>query len=87
MIASSNGVFFFNLRCSTCRRCSQQISNGVDVSRMEGLCDTCFSLKKCAKCHHIYEVGDHIIKCQHCNRYYTVLIIPVKKFIWKNVFR
>uniref|UniRef100_A0A0N5AVU6 Histone-lysine N-methyltransferase n=1 Tax=Syphacia muris TaxID=451379 RepID=A0A0N5AVU6_9BILA len=55
--------------CSTCRRCGQQIPNGIDVSHMSGLCETCFSLRKCPKCNRNYEIADHIIKCQHCNRW------------------
>uniref|UniRef100_F1KPX5 Histone-lysine N-methyltransferase trr n=1 Tax=Ascaris suum TaxID=6253 RepID=F1KPX5_ASCSU len=55
--------------CATCRRCSAQIPNGTDTQRMEGLCETCYSLRKCPKCLRLYEIGEHIIKCQHCSRW------------------
>lgn len=55
--------------CATCRRCNKQIPSGPDTQRMEGLCETCYSLRKCPKCGRLYEIGDHIIKCQHCARW------------------
>ncbi|MFH4977913.1 hypothetical protein AB6A40_004622 [Gnathostoma spinigerum] len=55
--------------CATCRRCCQQVSSVADLQRMEGLCETCFSLRKCPKCSTFYEIGDQIIKCQHCVRW------------------
>uniref|UniRef100_A0A915CUC2 Histone-lysine N-methyltransferase n=1 Tax=Ditylenchus dipsaci TaxID=166011 RepID=A0A915CUC2_9BILA len=42
--------------------------NGVQCVR-EGLCETCYSLRKCMKCQRLYELGDLLIKCQRCVRW------------------
>ncbi|KAK6102077.1 SET domain family protein [Brugia pahangi] len=52
--------------CSACRRCGNQISNITDN---QNFCETCFTLRKCPKCLRLYEIGDNIIKCQHCERW------------------
>ncbi|CAG9534833.1 unnamed protein product [Cercopithifilaria johnstoni] len=52
--------------CSACRRCGNQISNIADNQHF---CDTCFTLRRCPKCLRFYEIGDNIIKCQHCARW------------------
>uniref|UniRef100_A0A915PM90 Histone-lysine N-methyltransferase n=1 Tax=Setaria digitata TaxID=48799 RepID=A0A915PM90_9BILA len=52
--------------CSACRRCGKQISNIADNQRF---CEACFTLRKCPKCLRFYEIGDSIIKCQHCARW------------------
>jgi hypothetical protein len=59
-----------NFRCATCCRCNKQVQSGLDLQRLEGLCETCHSLRKCPKCYKLYEVGDLLIKCQHCIRWY-----------------
>lgn len=37
---------------------------------MDGLCETCHSLRKCPKCTKNYQAGDLLIKCQHCIRWF-----------------
>uniref|UniRef100_A0A1I7RZ32 Histone-lysine N-methyltransferase n=1 Tax=Bursaphelenchus xylophilus TaxID=6326 RepID=A0A1I7RZ32_BURXY len=56
--------------CATCCRCNKQVQSGLDLSKLEGLCETCYSLRKCPKCCRLYEPGDLLIKCHHCERWY-----------------
>ncbi|CAD5214716.1 unnamed protein product [Bursaphelenchus okinawaensis] len=56
--------------CATCCRCNKQVQSGLDLSKLEGLCETCYSLRKCPKCCRLYEQGDLLIKCHHCERWY-----------------
>lgn len=68
-------------RCSACRRCGNQISNIADNQRF---CETCFTLRRCPKCLRFYEIGDNIIKCQHCARYANSNLVLQTAFI-KNL--
>ncbi|KAM3715872.1 Histone-lysine N-methyltransferase 2C [Dirofilaria immitis] len=52
--------------CSACQRCGKQIFNFVDNKRF---CEACFTLRRCPKCLRFYEIGENIIKCQHCARW------------------
>ncbi|KAK6017193.1 hypothetical protein OSTOST_17319, partial [Ostertagia ostertagi] len=56
-------------RCARCRRCNIRVTSGTDLTR-EGLCTTCGSLKKCPKCSKHYNIGEKIIKCSACARWY-----------------
>ncbi|KAK6027206.1 SET domain protein [Ostertagia ostertagi] len=60
---------FFLARCARCRRCNIRVTSGTDLTR-EGLCTTCGSLKKCPKCSKHYNIGEKIIKCSACARWY-----------------
>jgi hypothetical protein len=42
----------------------------LDLSKLEGLCETCYSLRKCPKCMTLYCAGDLLVKCQHCVRWF-----------------
>uniref|UniRef100_A0A914X0L3 [Histone H3]-lysine(4) N-trimethyltransferase n=1 Tax=Plectus sambesii TaxID=2011161 RepID=A0A914X0L3_9BILA len=53
--------------CSECRRCRKPIEVG---GRMDGLCLSCSSLRKCPKCAKSYELGEAVVKCQNCFRWY-----------------
>uniref|UniRef100_A0A7I4YD27 Histone-lysine N-methyltransferase n=2 Tax=Haemonchus contortus TaxID=6289 RepID=A0A7I4YD27_HAECO len=55
--------------CARCRRCNVRVTSGTDLSR-EGLCTTCSSLRKCPKCSKLYNIGEKIIKCSACARWY-----------------
>jgi hypothetical protein len=56
--------------CATCRRCNKQVQAGLDLQMLEGLCESCHSLRKCPKCCKLYETGDLMIRCQHCSKWY-----------------
>uniref|UniRef100_A0AC34GVX6 Histone-lysine N-methyltransferase n=1 Tax=Panagrolaimus sp. ES5 TaxID=591445 RepID=A0AC34GVX6_9BILA len=56
--------------CATCRRCNKQVQAGLDLHGLEGLCESCHSLRKCPKCKKLYETGDLMIRCQHCSKWY-----------------
>lgn len=53
-----------------CCRCNKKVSSSVDLQRLEGFCETCYSLRKCLKCTKLYEVGDLLVKCQRCIRWF-----------------
>ncbi|KAL6727100.1 hypothetical protein Aduo_009007 [Ancylostoma duodenale] len=55
--------------CARCRRCNVRVTSGTDLTR-DGLCTTCSSLRKCPKCSKNYNLGDKIIKCSACARWY-----------------
>ncbi|KAK5975091.1 Histone-lysine N-methyltransferase, partial [Trichostrongylus colubriformis] len=55
--------------CARCRRCNVRVTSGTDLTR-EGLCTTCGSLRKCPKCSKHYNIGEKIIKCSACARWY-----------------
>lgn len=56
--------------CATCCRCHKEVQSGLDLSKLEGLCESCYSLRKCPKCTRLYEPGDILIRCRHCTRWY-----------------
>ncbi|KAI6214634.1 hypothetical protein M3Y94_00291700 [Aphelenchoides besseyi] len=56
--------------CATCGRCNKQVQSGLDLAKLEGLCETCYSLRKCPKCTTLYDAGDLLVKCQHCIRWF-----------------
>lgn len=62
--------FIVSYRCATCCRCNKQVQSGLDLSTLEGLCESCYSLRKCPKCSRLYEPGDLLIKCHHCQRWF-----------------
>lgn len=55
--------------CARCRRCNVRVTSGTELTR-EGLCTTCSSLRKCPKCSKTYNLGEKIIKCSSCARWY-----------------
>ncbi|CAI4230318.1 unnamed protein product [Auanema sp. JU1783] len=55
--------------CARCRRCNVRVSSGTELTR-EGLCTACHSLRKCPKCSKCYQLGDKIIRCSACLRWY-----------------
>ena len=56
-------------RCARCRRCQNRVSSGTDLTK-EGLCTSCHSMRKCPKCSKLYQLGDKIIRCSACLRWY-----------------
>ncbi|KAI6220590.1 F/Y-rich family protein [Aphelenchoides fujianensis] len=56
--------------CATCCRCNRQVQSGLDLAKLEGLCEMCYSLRKCPKCTTAYVAGDLLVKCHHCTRWF-----------------
>uniref|UniRef100_A0A0N4Z2M7 Histone-lysine N-methyltransferase n=1 Tax=Parastrongyloides trichosuri TaxID=131310 RepID=A0A0N4Z2M7_PARTI len=56
--------------CAKCSRCLKNVPSNYDLSKMESLCDVCYSLRKCPKCDLLYEENETIIKCYKCSRWF-----------------
>uniref|UniRef100_A0A7E4VCF3 Histone-lysine N-methyltransferase n=1 Tax=Panagrellus redivivus TaxID=6233 RepID=A0A7E4VCF3_PANRE len=56
--------------CATCRRCNKQVQSQSDLQKLDGLCEGCYSMRKCPKCLKLYEAGEMMIRCQHCSRWF-----------------
>uniref|UniRef100_A0AC35U9E1 Histone-lysine N-methyltransferase n=1 Tax=Rhabditophanes sp. KR3021 TaxID=114890 RepID=A0AC35U9E1_9BILA len=55
--------------CARCCRCSKIVPSNYDLSKMDSLCEVCYSLRKCPKCTLLYDENDAIIKCHRCMRW------------------
>ncbi|PAV87593.1 hypothetical protein WR25_04812 isoform A [Diploscapter pachys] len=55
--------------CARCRRCNVRVASGLDLTK-DGLCLACHSMRKCPKCVRAYNVGDKIIRCSSCLKWY-----------------
>ncbi|CAJ0918161.1 unnamed protein product, partial [Mesorhabditis belari] len=55
--------------CLRCRRCDLRVNDCSELTR-EGLCRGCYSLRKCPKCTKLYQIGDQIIRCASCTRWF-----------------
>uniref|UniRef100_A0A0N5BY50 Histone-lysine N-methyltransferase n=1 Tax=Strongyloides papillosus TaxID=174720 RepID=A0A0N5BY50_STREA len=55
--------------CAKCSRCLKTVPSSYDLSKMESLCEICYSLRKCPKCDQLYEENEIIIKCCKCSRW------------------
>uniref|UniRef100_A0A913HX83 Histone-lysine N-methyltransferase n=1 Tax=Strongyloides stercoralis TaxID=6248 RepID=A0A913HX83_STRER len=55
--------------CAKCSRCLKTVSSIYDLSKMESLCEICYSLRKCPKCNQLYEENEIIIQCCKCSRW------------------
>lgn len=64
-----------------CCRCNKKVQSSLDLQRLEGLCETCYSLRKCLKCNKLYDIGELLIKCQRCIRFF---FIKLTKFLSLN---